>query len=312
MSSAPPIQLREVRKQFSLGFGVRRRVALDGITFEVQPGEIYGFLGPNGAGKTTSIKMMTSLLRPDSGEALIFGRSPAQPSARKRFGFLPESPVFYDHMTGREFLEFCGALTQVPRNLRRKQVDAMLERVGLAHAADLQIRRYSKGMTQRIGIAQAILHDPDLVILDEPMSGLDPMGRTEVRDIILDLRARGKTVFFSTHIIPDVEAICTRVGIVAKGRMVRVGSVQELLSEGTRGAFEVVAEGLPPAFAPTGVTETSAAGGRRLFLAPDARAANQLVTEVLSAQGSLVSVTPRRSSLEDLVVALLQRTGEGA
>ncbi|MFN7131613.1 MAG: ABC transporter ATP-binding protein [Myxococcales bacterium] len=302
------IDVRELRKQFSLDLRdvrSRKRTALDGMTLKVERGEIYGFLGPNGAGKTTTIKILTSLLRSDSGTAAIFGSAPWEEAARRRIGYLPESPIFYDHLTGREFLRFCGKLCGLGGQDLNRRADTMLERVGLKNAADMQIRRYSKGMTQRVGIAQAILHDPDLVILDEPMSGLDPMGRADVRDIIIDLKRAGKTIFFSTHIIPDVEAICSRIGIVNHGRMVREGTVAELLNESVSGATEVLAQSLPDAFSVPDVEESVAVGGRRMFVAPSAPALDTLLNGILQVKGTVVSVTPRRSSLEELVVKLL-------
>ncbi len=301
------IEISALRKEFAVGVRGRKRVALDGMELEVRSGEIYGFLGPNGAGKTTSIKVLTSLLRPDSGKALLFGLPPWQPQARRRIGFLPESPVFYEHLTGREYLHFAGALAGVERGKLNARADELLGLVGLTRAGDLQIRRYSKGMTQRVGLAQALIHDPDLVILDEPMSGLDPMGRADVRDIMLRLKEQGKTVFFSTHIIPDVEAICDRVGIVNKGRLVRVGTVQEILSEGSTGGTEVVAERLPDGFAVSEVETVSTAGGRSLFLVPNEVVVTRLLSEVLRAGGGVVSVTQRRMSLEDLVVTMINR-----
>jgi ABC-2 type transport system ATP-binding protein len=306
VSSDAAVLVRELRKRFTVHVQVtRKRIALDGLSLDVRPGEVYGFLGPNGAGKTTTIKVLTSLLRPDSGEALLFGRQPWEPQARSRLGFLPETPVFYDHLSGREFLRLCGTLTGVPRTELGRRADAMLERVGLSHAIDLPIRRYSKGMTQRVGIAQALLHDPDLVILDEPMSGLDPMGRGDVRDLISDLRKRGKTVFFSTHIIPDVEAICDRVGIIAKGKLVRVGTVKELMSEGRTGSSEIVAQGLPETFQFSGEAESTSLSGQRLFVVASLDLQQRLLEEVSQARGTIVSVTPRQASLEDLVVRML-------
>ncbi|MFZ5444879.1 MAG: ABC transporter ATP-binding protein [Myxococcota bacterium] len=300
------ISVKELRKEFSLGFGVRRRTGLDGMTFEVQQGEIYGFLGPNGAGKTTSIKVLTGLLQQDSGTAAIFGREPTVASARKRLGYLPESPVFYDHLTGREFLRFCGKISGLGGAALEQRATQLIEQVGLGHAGDLQIRRYSKGMTQRIGIAQALIHEPDLVILDEPMSGLDPMGRADVRDLILSLKKSGKTVFFSTHIIPDVEVICTRVGIVNKGKMIREGSVKELIDDARETGMEVVVQGLPPgaALEREGIT-SERLGDRQVFTAATPELTHWLLGEVLKSSARVVSVVPRRSSLEDLVVRML-------
>ncbi len=307
MTNSPAVQVEGLRKQFMVGMGVRKRLGLDGMSFTVQAGEIYGFLGPNGAGKTTSIKVLTSLLRPDKGEALLFGAPPWSPASRKRIGFLPESPVFYDHLTGQELLSFCGTLCGMSRASIKARSKELLESVGLAHAANLQIRRYSKGMTQRLGIAQALLHDPELVILDEPMSGLDPMGRSDVRDIILELSKEGKTIFFSTHIIPDVEAICTRVGIVNRGKMLREGTVAELLSEGSTGISEVVVHGVPEGFRREQAhLDPPLLDGRVAFETPTA-STGAFLQAVLAAGGTVVSVTPKQASLEDLVVRLIDR-----
>ena len=267
----------------------------------------YGFLGPNGAGKTTSIKILVSLLRQDSGSATIFGAEPTQGKTRQQIGYLPESPTFYDHLTGREFLAFCGKLCGLRGAVLRERSDRLLEQVGLAHAADLQIRRYSKGMNQRVGIAQALLHDPELVILDEPMSGLDPIGRAEVRDLILDLKRRGKTVFFSTHIIPDVELICDRVGLINRGRMVAEGTVSELLDAGEARSIEVVVENVSGAFEGGLASEVSSVGAQKLYLVPSNEALGRFVSEVLQRRGKLVSVNPRREGLENLVVRLLEQ-----
>ena len=301
------IELRELNKSFRLDLKVGRRQALNALSLTVKPGEIYGFLGPNGAGKTTSIKILVSLLRADSGTATIFGLDPTRNETRTRIGYLPESPVFYDQLTGREFLRFCGKLC----GMRKADVDAratrLLEEVGLGHAGDLQIRRYSKGMNQRVGIAQALLHDPQLVILDEPMSGLDPIGRAEVRDLILGLKKRGKTVFFSTHIIPDVEMICDRIGLINHGRMVAEGSVSQLLDSTTERPIEVIVENLTATLDSTLASEVSSNGGQRLYLVHSDEALARFVTDVLHHRGRLVSVTPRREGLENLVVRLLEQ-----
>lgn len=307
MNNQIVIKVEDLRKQFPVGLGVRKRLGLDGMSLQVNQGEIYGFLGPNGAGKTTTIKILTSLLRQDSGEALIFGEPPWRPAARKRLGFLPESPVFYDHLTGREFLHFCGTLTGLSGAALSARATELIGQVGLESAGDLQIRRYSKGMTQRIGIAQAIIHNPDLVILDEPMSGLDPMGRADVRDIIVKLRDQGKTIFFSTHIIPDVEAICQRVGIVAKGKLIRVGTVRELMSEGSTGTVEILANNVPSTFQMAGVSESQVSEGQKLFTVAVGDSVNQTLAELIKQGGTIVSVVPRQASLEDLVVRLLEK-----
>jgi ABC-2 type transport system ATP-binding protein len=301
------IELDNLRKDFSLSMRLGRRRALDGLSLSVRRGEIFGFLGPNGAGKTTSIKILVSLLRQDSGTATIYGAEPARGETRQQIGYLPESPTFYDHLTGREFLAFCGRLCGLRGAELRERSDRLLEQVGLAHAADLQIRRYSKGMNQRVGIAQALLHDPELVILDEPMSGLDPIGRAEVRDLILDLKRRGKTVFFSTHIIPDVELICDRVGLINRGRMVAEGTVSELLDAGEARSIEVVVENVSGSFEGGLASEVSSVGAQKLYLVPSNEALGRFVSEVLQRRGKLVSVNPRREGLENLVVRLLEQ-----
>ncbi|MFO0598734.1 MAG: ABC transporter ATP-binding protein [Myxococcaceae bacterium] len=311
MSAA--ISVNGLHKEFSLGFGVRKRKGLDGMTFDVEAGEIYGFLGPNGAGKTTSIKVLTGLLQQDTGTASIFGKPPTDAAARKRLGYLPESPVFYDHLTGREFVRFCGKLSGLKGPDLEKRIVELLERVGLSHAIDLQIRRYSKGMTQRVGIAQALIHEPDLVILDEPMSGLDPMGRADIRDLILSLKKQGKTVFFSTHIIPDVEVVCTRLGIVNQGKMIKVGTVQELFETARDAATEIVVRNLPSgvALSREGLKH-EVIGERHVYTAATSDVANWVLKEALAAQAQVVSVNPSKSSLEDLVVRLLAENNPSA
>jgi ABC-2 type transport system ATP-binding protein len=206
--------------------------ALAGLSLTVQTGEIYGFLGPNGAGKTTTLKILMGLIRASGGRAEVLGRPAGDVEVRQHIGFLPESPYFYDYLTAEEFLAFYGRLAGLDRGGMPDRIAGLLKLVGLTGARERQLRTFSKGMLQRIGLAQALVHDPALVILDEPMSGLDPIGRKEVRDLILGLRERGKTVFFSTHIIPDVEAMCDRVGIVVKGRVVAEGRVDELAAQG--------------------------------------------------------------------------------
>lgn len=301
------IELRDVEKRFRVNLGVSRRVALDKLSLTVLPGEIYGFLGPNGAGKTTSIKVLTSLLRQDGGTARVFGDDPTLKQTRKRVGFLPESPVFYDQLTGREFLHFCGRLCGMEGSTTRRRAGELLDRVGLSGAADLQIRRYSKGMNQRVGIAQALLHGPDLVILDEPMSGLDPIGRAEVRDLIVELGREGKTVFFSTHIIPDVEIICDRIGLVNRGRLVAEGSVQQLLSSAHSAATEILASGLPDSFSLPTARETPAAHGLRLFTVESDDRLRVVLSKILELRGQVISVNPKRETLEDLVVRMIDQ-----
>jgi ABC-2 type transport system ATP-binding protein len=268
------------------------------------PGEIFGLLGPNGAGKTTTLKMMLGLLRPDRGRVKLFGRPPEDPAARARLGFLPENPYFYDYLTPVEFLDFYGRLHGVPAATRSARIRSALERVGLAGREKTALRKLSKGMTQRLGLAQAIQNDPELVILDEPMSGLDPVGRREVRDLILGLRASGKTVFFSSHILQDAEMLCDRVAIVFRGKLRSVGRLDDLIGKDARW-IEVSVRGPSPAEAPG--ERTVAPDGTTLFKVPDMAALTRLLRAVDGSGGEVLSVWPRRESLEDLFLREIGR-----
>jgi ABC-2 type transport system ATP-binding protein len=224
-TAAPAVRVRDLRKTVRVGFRARRVEILKGVDFEVRRGDVFGLLGPNGAGKTTSIKVVLGLMRPTSGEASI------GVEGLERVGYLPENPYFYDYLSGREFLGFCAHLFGLDARLRRERVDALLRDVGLEASADVHLRKYSKGMLQRVGIAQALVNDPELVLLDEPMTGLDPVGRVEVKRIIQGLRERGKTVLFNSHILSDVHELCSRIAIMREGRVVWQGAVAEALAE---------------------------------------------------------------------------------
>ncbi len=223
------IETEHLGKGFTVGFLGREIVALSDLCLEVQQGEVFGFLGPNGAGKTTTIKMLMGLIHPTSGTARLLGQLVDNLKMKARVGFLPETSYFYEYLTASEVLSFCAKLFKLPKERRKERVQTLLKEVGLESAAHLQLRKFSKGMLQRIGIAQALINDPELIILDEPMSGLDPIGRKQMREIILRLKAAGKTVFFSSHITHDVEMICDRVGILVQGRLLKVGSLKEIL-----------------------------------------------------------------------------------
>ncbi len=223
------LQVEELRKSFRGEISLARREVLHGVTFYAGSGEILGFLGPNGAGKTTTIKVILGLARPDSGRVSIFGRPAGERSVMARTGYLPENPYFYPHLTLGEFLRFCGRMSGVDGGSIGRLVRETAERVGLAPSIDLRLKGFSKGMLQRAGLAQTILHDPDLLILDEPFSGLDPLGRAMVRDLLLELKGRGKTVFFSSHILPDMEALCDRTCIIREGVIVRSVGLDELM-----------------------------------------------------------------------------------
>ncbi len=240
----PAIETFALEKSYSVGFWRKRRVAgLKPLNLSVEAGEVFGYLGPNGAGKTTTLKLLMGLIFPTGGSARILGMEIADPRMKSRIGFLPEQPYFYDYLTAAELLEYYAQLSGVPGRERTRRVEQMLARVGMSQSARTQLRKLSKGMLQRVGIAQAILHDPKVVFLDEPMSGLDPLGRREVRDLIQTLKDEGKTVFFSTHILSDAEALCDRVAILHQGELRGVGAVDELTAR-TQSKIEILFHGL--------------------------------------------------------------------
>ncbi|UCG91052.1 MAG: ABC transporter ATP-binding protein [candidate division WOR-3 bacterium] len=223
------ITLKNITRSFKTHFWEKEKEVLRGISLEVYKGEVFGFLGPNGAGKTTTIKIITGLIRPDSGTVSIFGNPADSLEAKKRIGFLPESPFFYEHLTGFEFLKIHALLSNYKDC--KKAVIESLHRLGLKEATNLPLRKYSRGMLQRIGICQALIGNPDLLILDEPLTGLDPIGRKEIKDLILEEKAKGKTIFFSSHILPDAEAVCDRIGIIIDGEIMQVGNLAILLKK---------------------------------------------------------------------------------
>jgi len=226
------IKLENINRSFKTHFWEIKKEVLKNISLEVYQGEVFGFLGPNGAGKTTTIKIITGLIRPNSGNVSILGNPVNSLEAKKRIGFLPESPFFYEHLTGYEFLKIHALLS----NLKdyKKRVIELLHRVGLKDAINVPLRKYSRGMLQRIGITQALVGNPDLLILDEPLTGLDPIGRKEIKDLILEEKAKGKTIFFSSHILPDAEAVCDRIGIIIDGEIMQVGELDKFLKRGVR------------------------------------------------------------------------------
>jgi ABC-2 type transport system ATP-binding protein len=229
LMAGPLIEVTDLSKAYRQGFWMKRVEAVRGISFSVEAGAIFGFLGPNGAGKTTTIKVLTGLIAASGGEAKLFGQPVSDAKARQRLGFLPENPYVYPYLTPREFVRLCSSLSGLSRAAARDRTDAVLKLLGIAYAADRPVRRLSKGMLQRTGLAAALVADPELLILDEPMSGLDPVGRKEVRDLILAEQRAGRTIFFSTHILSDVEMLCDRVAILRKGQVVVQGALGDLL-----------------------------------------------------------------------------------
>ena len=306
------IRTEGLGKHYSVGFWRSRPyVALDALDLQVSQGEVFGFLGPNGAGKTTTLKLLMQLIFPTAGRAEILGRPVGDVAVRRRIGYLPENPFFYDNLSAEELLTYFANLFGYRGAERTARVSRMLDEVGIGAERRFLLRKYSKGMLQRVGLAQALLNDPEVVFLDEPMSGLDPMGRREVRDIILRLRDRGTTVFFSSHILGDAETLCSRVAIVAQGKLVASGSVAELVPFRVRG-WDLIVSGLEAA----GVTEAGGHGavtrqiaeGRYHVVLPEGASLDEAMTRVTALGGQLISVNPVRDTLEDFFVARVRQT----
>jgi ABC-2 type transport system ATP-binding protein len=310
------IETYNLEKTYSVGFWRKKpRAALRPLTLTVQEGEVFGFLGPNGAGKTTTLKLLMGLVFPTGGSARILGMEVDDVRVKAQIGFLPEQPYFYDHLTAKELLDYYAQLSGVPAQERSQRADRMLARVGLSDVARTQLRKFSKGMLQRVGLAQAILHDPKLVFLDEPMSGLDPMGRREVRELIQQLQQEGKTVFFSTHILSDAEALCDRVAVIHKGELRGVGAVANLTSQ-VQGKVEIIFSGrnVPSSFQNLGA---AAHVSGDLVSAVVAEQYQEAALDILRREKlRLISLTPVRRSLEEYYLEQLQpqenQTGVGA
>lgn len=297
------IQAEGLTKVFVSDWRRARTTAVDRLDLEVREGEIYGFLGPNGAGKTTTLKLLLGLLKPTAGRAAIFGQEARGVAHRGRLGYLTENPYFYDYLTGREFLDFCGRLCEIPAPARRERIARLLDLVDLNRSAGVRLGKYSKGMLQRLGMAQALINEPSLLILDEPQSGLDPAGRKLIRDIILRLRAEGRTVLFSSHILTDAEMICDRVGIMNHGRLVASGRLDQLLNTRVH-AVEFQAEGLSvaarEAFRSRAATFLES-GGRVQFTIPGGEEqVPEILTAIAGAGGRLIALAHQRETLEDV------------
>ena len=296
------IDVRDLTKTYRTPFARRKVEALRGVTFQVEKGHIFGFVGPNGAGKTTTIRTLMGLIRPTGGSATILGKQLPSRAARFQVGFLPEAPYFYDYLTVAELCDLAGRLFGIPAAVRKKRADELIERVGLSRARGQALKKYSKGMLQRAGLAQALMNDPELVVLDEPMSGLDPIGRKEVRDLILSLRDQGKTVFFSTHILSDVEAITDRVAIIVKGELREHGTPGELVSRTVLGTDVMIR--IAEAADVTALTDAGDRVRRKgdaLSLTLPANAdIDAWIAKAHAAGGKIVQVTPRHETLEDL------------
>jgi ABC-2 type transport system ATP-binding protein len=297
-------------KHYQVGFWrPRPYVALDNLSLSVGPGEVFGFLGPNGAGKTTTLKLLMQLIYPTSGHAEILGSPVGDVAVKQRIGYLPENPYFYDNLTAEELLVYFARMFGCSASEGRKRAASLLDEVGIGAERRFQLRKFSKGMVQRVGIAQALINEPELVFLDEPMSGLDPLGRREVRELILRLRDRGCTVFFSSHVLSDAEALCSRVAILAKGRLAAIGGLDELTSVGSRG-WELVVSGLTADVLgrlKSRLTRATELGDGRFSLElPASTIPEQLIPDLGAAR--IVSLNPLRGTLEDVFVEQVRAT----
>jgi len=310
------VEINNLTKDYEIGFLRKRKVrALDGLTLSIEGGQIFGFLGANGAGKTTTLKLLMRLIFPTAGGARILGQDFQNVSVHQRIGYLPENPYFYDYLTAREFLDYCAQLFGLDAPVRRKRAADLLARVRLDEKRwDTQLRKFSKGMLQRVGLAQSIINDPEIVFLDEPMSGLDPIGRREVRDLIASLRQEGKTVFMCSHILSDIEVLCDRVAILRSGKLAQQGRLDDLRQQSSADhQVEVIVSGVErqslsgqlPDYGPYTVSET--AGGLRIEV-PDETYVDTVLAALRKSGGNLVSVQPIRQSLEELFVGSNERS----
>jgi ABC-2 type transport system ATP-binding protein len=305
------IETSALEKTYLTGFLRKRpKVALHPLTLAIQKGEVFGYLGPNGAGKTTTLRLLMGLVDPTAGSFKLLGGSVVDPAIRAQIGFLPEQPYFYDYLTARELMAYFAALSEVPAKDRNRRIEATLTRVGLARDAwNTQLRKFSKGMLQRVGLAQAILHEPKLVVLDEPMSGLDPMGRREVRDLMEELHHEGKTILFSTHILSDAEALCDRVAVIGNGELRGIGVVADLTAS-VKGNVEIMWQGsqaIPAIYALS--LESHATADMVRAIVPEEKV-DAAIDALRRNQARLIAVTPVRATLEDYFVAKLSAPAE--
>lgn len=303
------VQLKNVRKEYPTGWG-GTILALDNVSFEVYQGEIFGLVGPNGSGKTTTLKLILGLIFPTDGEITLFGSNPYDIDVKNRVGFLPDGPYFYDFLNADELLDFYGRLFGYTKMQRRERIEQLLELVGMKQFRKMPLRNYSKGMMQRIGLAQALINDPDLLLLDEPTTGLDPLGARDIKDMMVQLREEGKTIFLCSHLLADVQMICDRVAILNHGQVIRQGTIEELLAPTT--VTEIVVAGIDS----NAVQQITALGavcsqrdGNYVFELHDHSRALDVIDIIRDHKGQLISITQRQETLEDVFVKAVRETG---
>jgi ABC-2 type transport system ATP-binding protein len=300
------IEIENLTKDYPFGFlHLKKKTSLEGLTMTVEDGEVFGFLGPNGAGKSTTIKLLVGLIFPTAGSARILGKPSTDIEMHRDIGYLPEQPYFYDYLTAAELLDYFARFHDLTAAERRERVTRLLKKVGLETAGKIQLRKYSKGMLQRVGLAQAILHDPKVVILDEPMSGLDPVGRREVRDIILELKRMGKTVLFSTHILPDAEMLCDRVGVIVGGKLQGVGAPDEIVGIKTH-AMEILFEYSGSDAGAAVLLGKATRTGTRYRMQVDEGALYATLEQLRGVGARVVSVAQVKASLEEYFMHLVE------
>jgi len=303
---ATVLKIENLHKAFKVGFIPKKREILKGISFAVEAGEIFGYLGPNGAGKTTTLKCVLGLIFPDQGQVEIFGHPHLSLQAKERLGYLPEQPYFYDYLTAAEFLDFYARLFHLKKGEKEEKIASLLKLVGLERASHLQLRKFSRGMLQRIGLAQALINDPVLVFLDEPLGGLDPIGRKELRDVILRLKQEGKTIFLCSHILQDIEMICDRVAILVGGRVLSQGALDDLISEKIL-YTEVTLSGVLASDLEGLGEPVSARSDRVMLKVFQEENIERLVTVVHNKKGKIHSLVPRTETLEDIFVEMVRQ-----
>ncbi len=304
------IKTEYLSKVYTTGFLKRKIRALDNLNLEVKQGEIFGFLGPNAAGKTTTIKILMGLLYPTVGNAYIFGKRIGNHKSKEDIGYLPENPSFYHHLTGFELLNFYGTVFGLPKQIKKERIRHLMETVGLSDASNLRLGKYSKGMNQRIGIAQALVNDPQLLVLDEPLSGLDPLGRKSLRDLILRLKEDGKTIFFSSHILADVEMICDRVGILINGKLLSVGRLERILKEEVE-SIEITAK-IPQRIMDKVIKVASKvvrSGDKTMVIVNREKDSDTVQNIIGRAKGRVISIIPRTKTLEEHFIGEIRRMG---